>query len=82
MVAMVSCETAGTFDPTIQSRFTRNGVREQSYGLAQIHITDPAWKGITKEDAQDPYYALAFIAEHWDERWNLWTCYSLQHGAA
>lgn len=70
MESIVSCETAGTFDPMIRSEaiYTysdpRRGIvageREQSYGLAQIHIPDNS--GVTIEEATDPHYALDFMA--------------------
>ena len=37
---IVVCETAGTFDPTIQSQIIKNGIQEDSWGLAQIHLPD------------------------------------------
>lgn len=79
----VSCETAGTFDPTIQSeaRYTADhpewgvkaGDREQSYGLAQIHI--PSNRGVTRAQASDADYALDFMARHMaaGEYWR-WSC--------
>lgn len=70
MVSTVSCETAGTFDPTIrsQARYTWEdpkrgivkGEQEQSYGLSQIHIPDNP--GITVEQAVDADFALDFMA--------------------
>ena len=79
----VSCETAGTFDPTIQSgaRYTadhpewgvKKGDRELSFGLAQIHL--PANEGITRAQAIDPDSALDFMAKHMSDGgyWR-WSC--------
>ena len=74
LLALVECETAGTFDSTIQSYAKyKDGTREQSYGLAQIHLK--AWPETTMAQATDPDYALRFIGDHWEERHKLWvTC--------
>jgi len=83
MLSTVSCETAGTFDPTIRSRAIYSysnpttgivaGTQEQSYGLAQIHL--PANPDVTLEQAQDPDFALDFMASHLakGEMWR-WSC--------
>ena len=49
---------------SIQSGVVRNGVREPSYGLAQIHL--PSHKNITKAQAMDPYFAVDFMVKTWD----------------
>lgn len=83
MLSTVSCETSGTFDPTIRSRalYTFSdpklgihiGEQEQSYGLAQIHL--PANPDVTIDQAKDPDFALDFMAKHLakGETWR-WTC--------
>lgn len=71
---IVGCETGGTYDPSVQSFIITNGYREQSYGLAQIHIPD--WPEITISQAKDPEFALNFLAQHLkNKEGNLWTCY-------
>lgn len=70
LTAMVSCETGGTFDPDLQSlsQYTRDhpewgfkkGDREDSWGLAQIHL--PAHPHISRDEATDPDFALEFLA--------------------
>ena len=69
MYKLIECESAGTFDPTIQSRHIKDGIREDSWGLAQIFL--PAHPEITKEQAQDMDYSLQFIARNFQEG-NYW----------
>ena len=71
--ATVQCETAGTFDPTIQSRITGKNGREQSFGLAQIHL--PSHPDITREQATDPDFALDWMTSEWSKgrSWQ-WSC--------
>jgi len=73
--SIVSCETADTFDPLIQSYATYpNGEREKSFGLAQIHL--PAHPAITKEMAQNPDFALEFLTSNLAKgRGSMWSCY-------
>lgn len=51
----------------------------QSFGLVQIHM--PSWGGaITPEQANDPDFALNFLAEKLSEgRGYLWTCYRMHY---
>lgn len=73
---VVSCETAGTYDPLIQSYVVKNGVREDSWGLAQIHL--PSHPDITKEQAKDPEFAIEFMAKNFaDGKQNMWSCYKI-----
>lgn len=49
------------------------GDREQSYGLAQIHL--PAHPHITKEQAIDPEFAVEFLAKNLaNGKAGMWTC--------
>ena len=85
----VSCETGGTFDPKIQSfaRYKEDrpdwgvkaGDQEQSYGLAQIHLADPAQRHITIEQATDPDFALEFMGSYMakGEYWR-WSCLTMK----
>jgi len=53
----------------IQSGVVKDGVREPSFGLAQIHL--PSHPTVTVEQALDPYFAVDFIINHWaDNAWH------------
>ena len=58
----IECETH--FRNT-QSNIIRNGERELSFGLAQIHL--PSHPHITKEQALDEEFAIAFMAEQFSK---------------
>lgn len=52
----------------IQSGIVVEGVREPSYGLAQIHL--PSHPEVTVEQALDPLFSVDWMMEHWsDEKW-------------
>lgn len=79
MMKVIACETGHTYDSSLQSfvpvRGGPNG-REDSWGLAQIHL--PSHPYLTKEDATDPEFAIAFMAEKFSlGQAYLWTCYYL-----
>lgn len=76
MYQVVKCETAGTFDPSIQSRYVfANGVRERSFGLAQIYTV--AHPHIPISSMKDPDFAIEFMAKHMSAgRYSMWTCYT------
>lgn len=63
----ILCESGAS--TTIQSHYIRkDGTREQSYGLAQIHLPDHPT--VTKEQAIDPVFAIDFMAKNWHKvRW-------------
>lgn len=73
IASIIRCE-AGNLDPDIQSRhIQKDGTREQSFGLAQIHL--PSHPSVSREMASDPEFAISFIvrevnAGHED----MWTC--------
>lgn len=74
---VIDCETSHTWNPDIQSGYKyKNGEREQSFGLAQIHL--PAHPDITKEQATDPYFAIDWLISEWKEgrQWQ-WSCYNM-----
>ena len=51
----------------VQSYITKNGKREQSFGISQIHLPS---HNITKEQALDPEYAIKFMSDRWeDTKW-------------
>lgn len=60
---------------SVQSYITKGGKREESYGLAQIHV--PSHK-IDPSDALDPSYALRFLVENWDK--DIWYGYDRETG--
>lgn len=71
---VISCETGGTFDPTIQSAIVKNGRREPSFGLAQIDLD--YWSGITKVEATDAEFSINFLANEFSQGHGFyWTCY-------
>ena len=64
IVETIRCESS--FVPDVQSfHITKNGTREESYGLAQINL--PSWPSISKEQAIDPEFALDVIIEKFSE---------------
>lgn len=79
MWAVVNCEDPG-LDPNQQSFVVKNGVREDSWGLAQWHLTagnkTADGRVITKEIAIDPEQAIDAMAYYFanGEAWK-WTCY-------
>lgn len=76
MYKIVECETAETFDPTIQSNYYENGVREDSWGLAQINL--PSWPDVKKSQAIDKDFALDFLASHLAKKEGYWwSCYKI-----
>lgn len=79
MENVISCETGGTFDPSIQSLSVKDGVREDSWGLAQWNLPSKNTKKdgsiITKEDALNPLIALDLMAWYFSQgKQDLWSC--------
>ena len=68
---VLMCESGAS--TTIQS-YHRNkeGVRENSWGLAQIHLT--SHPHITKEQAIDPEFAIDYLAKHLTKGTDKWSC--------
>lgn len=80
----IRCETAGTFDPNIQSQWRYNysdpkrgiviGTQERSYGLGMYHLPDHP--DMTEAMAKDPEYALNRMAREFSEgkksKWYCW----------
>lgn len=67
MWGTILCESGAS--TTIQSYHIRkDGTREQSFGLSQIHLPDHPT--VTKEQAIDPKFAINFMAKNWHKvRW-------------
>lgn len=81
-VETMRCESENFRDPAIQSGHYHNGVRENSWGVAQFWLDAPMEKQdgtlITKEDAINPAIALDIAGWHFSEgRQYKWTCYKL-----
>lgn len=76
----IGCETAHTFDPTIQSKhFNSEGIQEKSFGLAQIHLPDHP--NITLKQATDPDFSLNFMASEFKKGHKYWwKCYTIIFG--
>lgn len=76
--SVINCESQGS--TTIQSYHYRNGVREESYGLAQWNIPsgNKTKNGIviTKEMAINPEIAIDTMAYYFSKGLqNKWTCW-------
>ena len=69
---VINCESG--WDPSVHSNFYHNGKRENSWGLAQIFLD--VHTNVTRSQAKDPYFALTWAAEHWNDEPSNWrTCY-------
>ena len=74
----VMCENP-QLDPTLQSHWVLNGVREDSWGISQIHL--PSWPSVTHEQATDPEFSSTFMAEKFSQgKARLWTCHRNIYG--
>lgn len=72
MLNVIDCESYSS--TTLQSYVVKNGVREDSWGIAQIHL--PSHKDITKEQALDPEFAVTYMAKEMSEgRAYEWSCW-------
>ena len=71
---IIDCESG--FNPTIQSNYYKDGVREKSFGLAQINL--PSHPNITYEQAVNPVFAVGFLARNLSEgNGSMWrTCWN------
>lgn len=66
--------TTTVWDYKAQSDIVYRGVRENSWGAWQIHL--PSHPTITKEQAQDIYFATEWSAEQWENgNASAWSCY-------
>lgn len=73
MIKVIECESGWQ---NIQSHVTRDGVREDSWGIAQIHL--PSNSNVTKEQSLNPHYSIRFMAQKFSEgKQSMWTCYNL-----
>ena len=60
MLRTIECES---HYKNIQSLIVKNGVREDSWGIAQINLY---WNDVSKEQALDPYYSINFMSDNWE----------------
>lgn len=74
---IIECESGGDMaSTTIQSRHYKDGIREQSFGLVQIHL--PSNPDMTYEQAIDPNFSIDYLAKQLSKgRGYLWTCYRM-----
>jgi hypothetical protein len=57
----------------------KDGTREESYGLVQIHL--PAHPTVSKDQATDPTFAIAFLVENIKAgNAKIWSCYRIVTG--
>ncbi len=76
-LSVLECEN--NFEAKGQSGHYYKGKREESYGSAQINL--PSHPEVTKEMAENPEFALKFMAEKWIKgKANLWSCYNNLYG--
>lgn len=78
MLAVVTCETAGNLGSTTIQSFAmdRHGNRENSWGLSQIDLD--YHPDITKEQAQNPIFALTYLADNLSKgNGDMWTCFKM-----
>jgi hypothetical protein len=76
----IACETSHTWRADIQSGYHYpQGGREQSFGLAQIHLPD--WPDVSRKEAMDAHFAIRFMAEKFGKnQGRLWSCYKKLYG--
>ena len=71
-LATLECENH--FNAKGQSNHYLKGVREDSWGAAQINL--PYHSDVTRKQAEDPVFALNWMAMAWlDGNAKWWTCY-------
>ena len=71
MERTVECESRFN---NIQSTAYRNGVREESYGIAQIHL--PSHPEVTKEEALNEEFAIEWMAKNFNNPYVTWYAYN------
>lgn len=84
MWGTIKCENP-ELDPELQSYVVKNGIREDSWGLAQFYLPaknkTASGEVITKDMAQDPEIALDAMAYHFSiGNAHLWSCYKIVYG--
>lgn len=71
ILATIECES---HYKNVQSNIYSEGIREDSWGISQIHLPDHP--KITKAQALDPEFAVEFIVKEFNNNnsW-MWSCY-------
>ena len=73
MMKTIECESGFL---NIQSNIIQDGIREDSWGLVQIHL--PSHPYITKLQALDPEISIAFMVDNFvGGKANMWSCYKI-----
>lgn len=58
----------------VQSDIVSKDVREDSWGIVQIHL--PSHQNVSKQQALDPEFAVAFISKAFEQnQMSMWSCY-------
>mgnify|MGYP001575504153 CR=1 FL=1 len=70
MMEVIKCES---MYKNVQSNHYYKGVREDSWGIAQIHL--PSHPNVSKQQALDPLFSINFMAEKFSRGWFKWSCY-------
>ncbi len=71
MMKTIACESGFK---NIQSNIVKDGIREDSWGIAQIHL--PSHPKFTRLQALDLQISIAFMADAFINReYNMWSCY-------
>lgn len=75
MTNVINCENK-EWDTNLQSRIiNKKGLREESYGLSQIHL--PSHPSINLDQATDPDFAIEFMAKNMSKgKASMWSCYN------
>lgn len=68
----LDCESAHFESPTVQSKVIYKGVREKSFGYAQINL--PYHPEVTYEQATDTDFSIDFIVKNWQKHKYWWHC--------
>ena len=69
MQRTIECESRFN---NVQSSAYKNGIREDSWGLSQIHL--PSWPEVSQEEALTEEFAIEWMASHWNKA--VWYGYS------
>ena len=74
MERTIECESRFN---NIQSTAYQNGVREDSWGLAQIHL--PSHPSVSREQAMDEEFAIEWMAKNFNNPYVTWYAYSRKY---
>jgi hypothetical protein len=75
---VMRCENR-SMNPTLQSQIVKNGVQEQSFGLAQINL--PSHPDISLSQATDPNFSIKYmVSQIAAGKGYQWTCYRILEG--